>query len=73
MNHPATIKFTLNEQTLAGIPEIQSDQPIERVNRLENNSFQPALEWECLVEVEVLMQLLSIIKIMKEIKQIIIK
>ena len=35
MNHPATIKFTLNEQTLAGIPEIQSDQPIERVNRLE--------------------------------------
>ena len=35
MNHPATIKFTLNEQPLAGIPEIQSDQPIERVNRLE--------------------------------------
>lgn len=35
MNHPAIIKFTLNEQTLAEIPEIQSDQPLIRVNRLE--------------------------------------
>ena len=38
MNHPATIKFTLNETTLAEIPEIgpdQMDQPFVRVNRLE--------------------------------------
>lgn len=35
MNHPAIIKFTLNESTLAEIPETQSDQPLIRVNRLE--------------------------------------
>ena len=35
MNHPAIIKFTCNETTLAEVPEIQSDQPLIRVNRLE--------------------------------------
>ena len=35
MNHPAIIKFALNEHTLSEIPEIQSDQPLIRVSRLE--------------------------------------
>ena len=35
MNHPAVIKFTLNEHTLAEIPQIQSDQRLIRVNWLE--------------------------------------
>ena len=35
MDHPAIIKFTLNEATLAEVPEIKSDQPLIRLDRLE--------------------------------------